>query len=164
MQVRWNVPGSGGVRRLHCWLTMEEDGVAMMVVGFPTSCAAAVATERECRGAREVRCIVVASKLVQPWLLREGCAAEKVSLVRVLLQRWCFAVATTVVICRFELLRLVCGAAARWCSLLQSCGRWLLWLTRCGEASRRLLLFPASFSGGRRGDGGGGCHGGWKGN
>ena len=102
---------------------MEEDGVTMMVVGFSASCAAAVAAERECRGARKVSCIVVASKLVQPWLLREGCAAEKVSLIRVLLQRWCFAVATTVVICRFELLRLVCGAAARWCSLLRSCGR-----------------------------------------
>ncbi|QCE14569.1 hypothetical protein DEO72_LG11g1572 [Vigna unguiculata] len=101
---------------------MEEDGVAMMVVGFPASCAVAVAAERECRGAREVRCIVVALKLVQPWLLREGCATEKVSLIRVLLQRWCFAVATMVVICRFEL-RLVCGAAALWCSLLRSCGR-----------------------------------------
>ncbi|QCD93643.1 hypothetical protein DEO72_LG5g1719 [Vigna unguiculata] len=43
------------------WLTMEEDGVAMMVVGFPVSCAAAVAAERGCRSAREVRCIVVAA-------------------------------------------------------------------------------------------------------
>jgi len=42
---------------------MEEDGVAMMVVGFPASCAAAVAAERECRGAREVCCMA--------WLLRE---------------------------------------------------------------------------------------------
>jgi len=50
---------------------MEEDGVVMMVVRFPASCAAAVAAERECKGAREVRCIVVASKLVQPWLLHE---------------------------------------------------------------------------------------------
>jgi len=32
-----------------------------MVVGFPVSCAAAVAAERGCRSAREVRCIVVAA-------------------------------------------------------------------------------------------------------
>jgi len=50
------------------------------------------------------------------------------------------------------------GGAAIECARCRDDGGWMR--ERCATE----LLFPASCSGGRRGDGGGGCHGGRKGN
>jgi len=44
-----------------CCAVADGDGIAMMVVEFPASCAAAMAAERGCRGAMEVHCVAVAA-------------------------------------------------------------------------------------------------------